>query len=313
MQSPSLLIIFLLGIALLLVVLLIVLTKRSDTISSTPIVIPEDINKIGSIISFVLKIGLERPRAMAILSLVMVILTISSVAALDAFTQHIRATKPVAVDILTKVDTLDKKLNALSINVNEMKERSLMFVDKTRVLKSFGNEHEPVAKFLNKFLYSFEADRASIVEFHTTAEANATFPFLKMSVTQERTRAGISAEFLNSQSIPARELLPYVKELEDAKCFIITLNEKNDTTHYNSFQFFLSERGTEKAMACPLVVPLQAMPIGFLLLEWTDREDFKPIIQDEVKKQVDSVLIPAIYQLIVKQMSAPSELKTATE
>lgn len=284
------------GIAFCISIILIFITKHTE--NPPPIVIPADLN-LHTLIAFLIKISLERPKGLSILTLVVLFMVIATGTALSAYSNYIQDTQDVSGNLIKQVEQLATNQVALTENVKTLSVNIENRNNQThpRLLSKLVNENIDLGNMLETFRRDIHASRVSVLEFHNGSQTFSGMPFGKVSTTHEATAYGIPPEINNLQNVPIREFITILPNL---------INNTMDIYVHDNAEFsvgfllddLLTTRNTKTAIFVPFFMPNVHEPVGLILIEWDTEIDTNEQFQLNIKKEVDITIKRRLVDLV---------------
>lgn len=280
--------------AFLISVVLLFITKRSE--DPPEIIIPNNLT-VHKLIAFLIKISLERPKGLAILTLVVLFMVVATGTALSTYADYIKNTQKVSGNLIKKVEDLATNQKTLTEMVGTLSENIKNRNTHPRLLSKLVNENIELLRILDNFKNDAKASRVSILEFHNGSQTFSGMPFGKVSVTQEVVAYGVSKEINHLQSVPIREFIAILPDMIANK---VSVYSKSNPDHQVGLVLgdLLMTRGTGSAMFVPLFVPYSYEPIGLVLLEWTTEFPMDIKTRDRIKYNVNRRIKTKLVSLV---------------
>ena len=148
---------------------------------------------------------------------------------------------------------------------------------------------EEIDKTLQQMLVYTNADRADLVQYHNGGKGVNKQSFLKMSMTNEQVKVGVKP-FMPEFKDQFRSVISYItKSLNDkGYCYI---NNAEDVKEVDPGTYeFLVNRGIESKYCMAIHDAQESSVIGFVCIEYIEKENAKPDLVDKVFKEKQKIL-----------------------
>lgn len=282
--------------AFIISVILILITKQNE--KPPDIELPKALD-FKTFIAFLIKISLERPRGISVLTLVMLFLVIAIGSALSSYTNYIAQTEPVAKELIKRVDEMAENQGKLTESLSDLKTEIRASNQHPQLLSKLVNENSELIKILVRLRKETASSRVSVMEFHNGSKTFSGMPFGKVSTTQEVAGYGVTSEIDKYQNLPIREFINIIPKLLKKEC--ITYSKYNQNELEKVLSTMLKTRGTRTAVFCPLFVPFNNEPIGIVLVEWNHNipisKDMLAVISETTNIEVSEKLAKLVFNI----------------
>lgn len=147
---------------------------------------------------------------------------------------------------------------------------------------------EEIDKTLQQMLIYTNADRVDLVQYHNGGKGVNRQSFLKMSMTNEQVKVGVKP-FMSEFKDQFRSVIAYITRSlnETGYCYIDDAEEMK-SVDAGTYEFLLN-RGIE-AKYCMAIHNNDGNVIGFVCIEYVEKENAKPDLVDKVFKEKQKVL-----------------------
>ena len=147
---------------------------------------------------------------------------------------------------------------------------------------------EEIDKTLQQILIFTNADRVDLVQYHNGGKGVNRQSFLKMSMTNEQVKVGVKP-FMSEFKDQFRSVIAYIIRTlnETGYCYINDVEEMK-TVDAGTYEFLLN-RGIESKY-CMAIRSNDGTVIGFVCVEYIEKENARPDLVDKVFKEKQKVL-----------------------
>ena len=148
---------------------------------------------------------------------------------------------------------------------------------------------EEIDKTLQQMLVYTNADRVDLIQYHNGGKGVNKQSFLKMSMTNEQVKVGVKP-FMPEFKDQFRSVISYVtKTLNDeGYCYI---DNAEDVKEIDPGTYeFLVNRGIESKYCMAIHDTKENYVIGFVCIEYIEKENARPDLVDRVFKEKQKVL-----------------------
>ena len=147
---------------------------------------------------------------------------------------------------------------------------------------------EEIDKTLQQILIFTNADRVDLVQYHNGGKGVNRQSFLKMSMTNEQVKIGVKP-FMSEFKDQFRSVIAYIiRTLNETGYCYISDAEEMKTVDAGTYEFLLN-RGIE-AKYCMAIHSNDGTVIGFVCVEYIEKENARPDLVDKVFKEKQKVL-----------------------
>ena len=165
-------------------------------------------------------------------------------------------------------ELLQKQLDELSAQVINGVTKHTIDDKENDSLSKIEND---INECLKRTLVKTNSSRVSLIRFHNGGRDMNSLSFLKMSMTNESVKLGLSSLMPEFQNV-FRSFFSYLCEklINDGHCYVDDINilKEVDTTMYE----FLFSRDIQSIYSIPIMNKNKTV-IGFIYIEYTNRED----------------------------------------
>lgn len=172
-----------------------------------------------------------------------------------------------------------------------LKDIFLWWRKKKKTLKEDLDSSEKISLILANMLEEFEADRATVFQFHNGEYFYTGHSIDKMSNTHEVVTKGVSKEQMFSSGIFTSPFRSFMRDLLSSP--VIVYSDVESVECFNTKTFFI-ERGAKSVIAS-LLRDGSDRPVGFIGFEYVKRHE--PGISKENKSIVQAAR--SVYDLLV--------------
>ena len=148
---------------------------------------------------------------------------------------------------------------------------------------------EEIDKTLQQMLVFTNADRVDLVQYHNGGKGVNKQSFLKMSMTNEQVKLGVRP-FMSEFKDQFRSVIAYIIRSLNEKgyCYI---NDAEDVKNIDPGTYeFLINRGIESKYCMAIHDSKENSVIGFVCIEYIEKENAKPELVDKVFKEKQKIL-----------------------
>lgn len=147
---------------------------------------------------------------------------------------------------------------------------------------------EEIDKTLQQILIFTNADRVDLVQYHNGGKGVNRQSFLKMSMTNEQVKVGVKP-FMSEFKDQFRSVIAYIiRTLNETGYCYINDAEEMKTVDAGTYEFLLN-RGVESKY-CMAIRSNDGTVIGFVCVEYIEKENARPDLVDKVFKEKQKVL-----------------------
>ena len=147
---------------------------------------------------------------------------------------------------------------------------------------------EEIDKTLQQILIFTNADRVDLVQYHNGGKGVNRQSFLKMSMTNEQVKVGVKP-FMSEFKDQFRSVIAYIiRTLNETGYCYINDAEEMKTVDAGTYEFLLN-RGIESKY-CMAIRSNDGTVIGFVCIEYIEKENARPDLVDKVFKEKQKVL-----------------------
>ena len=147
---------------------------------------------------------------------------------------------------------------------------------------------EEIDKTLQQILIFTNADRVDLVQYHNGGKGVNKQSFLKMSMTNEQVKVGVKP-FMSEFKDQFRSVIAYIiRTLNETGYCYINDAEEMKTVDAGTYEFLLN-RGIESKY-CMAIRSNDGTVIGFVCVEYIEKENARPDLVDKVFKEKQKVL-----------------------
>ena len=147
---------------------------------------------------------------------------------------------------------------------------------------------EEIDKTLQQILIFTNADRVDLVQYHNGGKGVNRQSFLKMSMTNEQVKVGVKP-FMSEFKDQFRSVIAYIiRTLNETGYCYINDAEEMKTVDAGTYEFLLN-RGIESKY-CMAIRSNDRTVIGFVCVEYIEKENARPDLVDKVFKEKQKVL-----------------------
>lgn len=148
---------------------------------------------------------------------------------------------------------------------------------------------EEIDKTLQQILIYTGADRVDLVQYHNGGKGVNRQSFLKMSMTNEQVKIGVKP-FMSEFKDQFRSVIPYITRTlnEQGYCYIDDA-ESVKTIDPGTYEFLIN-RGIEAKYCMAIHNTQENYVIGFVCIEYIEKENARPDLVDKVFKEKQKVL-----------------------
>lgn len=148
---------------------------------------------------------------------------------------------------------------------------------------------EEIDKTLQQILIYTGADRVDLVQYHNGGKGVNRQSFLKMSMTNEQVKVGVKP-FMSEFKDQFRSVISYITKSLNEKgyCYI---NDAEEVKEFDPGTYeFLLNRGIESKYCMAIHNTQENYVIGFVCIEYIEKENARPDLVDKVFKEKQKIL-----------------------
>ena len=148
---------------------------------------------------------------------------------------------------------------------------------------------EEIDKTLQQILIYTGADRVDLVQYHNGGKGVNRQSFLKMSMTNEQVKVGVKP-FMSEFKDQFRSVISYITKSLNEKgyCYI---NDAEEVKEFDPGTYeFLLNRGIESKYCMAIHNTQENYVIGFVCIEYIEKEKARPDLVDKVFKEKQKIL-----------------------
>ena len=148
---------------------------------------------------------------------------------------------------------------------------------------------EEIDKTLQQMLIYTNADRVDLVQYHNGGKGVNKQSFLKMSMTNEQVKVGVKP-FMSEFKDQFRSVISYITKMLNEKGFCY-INDAEQVKEEDPGTYeFLINRGIESKYCMAIHDVKEDYVIGFVCVEYIEKENARPDLVDKVFKEKQNVL-----------------------
>lgn len=148
---------------------------------------------------------------------------------------------------------------------------------------------EEIDKTLQQMLVYTNADRVDLVQYHNGGKGVNKQSFLKMSMTNEQVKVGVKP-FMPEFKDQFRSVISYItKSLNDKSYCYINSAEEVKEVDPGTYEFLVN-RGIESKYCMAVHNTQENYVIGFVCIEYIEKENARPDLVDKVFKEKQKIL-----------------------
>ena len=148
---------------------------------------------------------------------------------------------------------------------------------------------EEIDKTLQQMLVYTNADRVDLVQYHNGGKGVNKQSFLKMSMTNEQVKVGVKP-FMPEFKDQFRSVISYITKSLNHKsyCYINSAEEVKEVDP-GTYEFLVN-RGIESKYCMAVHNTQENYVIGFVCIEYIEKENARPDLVDKVFKEKQKIL-----------------------